>query len=54
MTATELLLLLGAALLLVGAFTWRRRIGRFAMSLGLVLLLLMLLLYGAELVGELL
>jgi hypothetical protein len=54
MTAIELLLLAGAALLIAGAFGWRRRLGRVAMSLGLVLLLLMLLLYGAELVGELL
>lgn len=54
MTVTELLLLAGAALLLAGAFTWRHRFGRLAMSVGLLLLLLMLLLYGAELVGELL
>lgn len=54
MTSIEMLLLGGSALLLAGAFMWRRRLGKVVMSVGFVLLLLMLLLYGAELVGELL
>lgn len=54
MTSIDMLLLAGSALLIAGAFAWRRRLGKAAMSLGLALLLLMLLLYGAEIVGELL
>jgi hypothetical protein len=54
MSLMEALTLIAAALLLVGALTWKRRLGRFAMSLGLAVLILMLLLHGAELLGELL